>query len=123
MFIIDTNTKLHYRFNDVITTVGTLGQLEDVAQKLNLQIDYAKLAEDNGIPNEYYESEREGVIKVTEMATEHLRNALLKQLRNYYTRENFKDITDADFFKYLEDPDIYNSEIKMLYSELSDRID
>lgn len=123
MFIIDTDTKLHYRFNDIVSTVGTLGQLEDIAQKLNLQIDYARLAEENGIRNEYYESERDGVIKVTDMATEHLRNALLKQLRNYFTRENFKDVTDSNFFKHLEDPDFYNSEIKMLYTELSERID
>lgn len=123
MFILDTNKELTYRFNDIVNVVGTLNQIEDIAEKLNLKINYTILASVNGLIDEYYDSEHLGIVYIKDMATEHLKNALLKNLREYFTPENFKDAIDDDFLSRIEDPDFYNSEIKMLYTELSNRLD
>lgn len=122
MILIDTDQKLTYKFDKLMTVTGTLTKLEEVAKLLNVKIDYKILAEENNIPNTYYNSEHDGPIKVNNMSIEHLRYALLKQLRNYYAKENFKDLKDFDFIKHLEDPKLQDSEIDMLYKELIKRI-
>lgn len=123
MFTVDTQTKLHYTFNDAVQVIGTLGQIDDIATKLGLEVDYTKLMESNGLKNEYYESTTLGLVKVTDMQIDHLRHALLKQLRNFFTKESFKDVSNEEFLKRIVDPDFYDSDIKMLYEELSNRLD
>jgi hypothetical protein len=60
-----------------------------------------------------------GLISVSEMDTEHLKNALLKALRLYYVRANFKDMTLTQFFEAVDNP--MDGEIEMLSKELTQR--
>jgi len=122
MFIITQDEKLNYTFQNGATINATFEQLESIAKILGESLDYNVLCKTNGIKNNYYESQKMGPIAIEEMDTEHIKNALLKKLRVYFERANFKDLDDDVFMKRVNDPDIYDDDIDMLYSELQERI-
>lgn len=119
MITLDVNTIITYTFQNQTEVKGTIDQIEKIATILNENIDYIKLAKENNLVNEYYLSESMGLMHVSDMDTEHLKNALLKAFRTYYNRDNFKDMNLEQFFKAIDKPS--DSEIDMLYSELLKR--
>lgn len=121
MYCFDSNQIVTYDFGKGLNFRGTLKDLIATAESLNVELDYIKLAKDNNIQNEYYESTSEGTINISDMHINHVRNALLKQLRLYFTRSNFEELSMNDFVQHLEHPEDYHSEINMLYRELMKR--
>lgn len=111
--------KFDYTFKDGTNVSATLPQLEKIAKGLGEKLDYKKL----GVtPRGYYASESRGLTKISEMNEYHIRRALLKTAKDYFTSLG-TDLTTPvgtfliQFTNLTEDPTIQD-----LYAELSRRV-
>lgn len=100
-----TEPKLSHTFSDGTSFNGTFEQLQKVASALGMKI--------TGIetyPRGYYPSESKGLVKISDMNDFHIKRALLKRSKDYFTEIFDKDDTNRQFItKYsqlLDDPTI-----------------
>jgi hypothetical protein len=107
--------KIKHTFPDGTEFTGTIEQLQKVAETLGF-----KLTGVSNIPRGYYPSESKGMVKISEMNEYHIRRALVKRSKDYFS-EIF-DATDSNtvflkkFTSLTEDAVIID-----LYQELSKR--
>lgn len=90
---VKKTAMLDYVFPDGTKFTGTLKQLETVAAALGHRIDL------DVAPRGYYKSESKGIVKISEMNDFHIRRALLKRSKDYYTEVFKADDTNAQFLK------------------------
>lgn len=94
-----TEPKFSYRFKSGISlTDVTLTQLELISKSLGEPVDPSQIPV-AAVPRGYYHSGSKGILKISEMETSHLRNALLKYSREFYTSSapRWQGIDDANF--------------------------
>lgn len=109
---------MEYTFTNGLTVKGTYEQIAAVATSLKLPLDLSKLP---FVPG-YYKSGSRGLIKVTDMADAHLKNALCKAMRSFYERLSAKKYdTLRTFAKEFEALDL-DATLTMLHAELQRRI-
>ena len=110
-------TVLEHTFPDGSTFKGPFEQLEKVASALG-----TKLTGLSGkVPTGYYLSESKGPVKISEMNDYHLRRALLKRSKEYFTEVYDKGDDNKSFlakFTAMTDDNI----IVDLYNELAKRL-
>ena len=75
--------KINYKFPSGLEVNGTFEEIEKVAKAIGHKLDFSKFT--GKIPRGYYPSESKGIIKISEMSEFHLRRALLKRAKDYYT--------------------------------------
>jgi hypothetical protein len=75
--------KILYKFPTGLEVTGTFEEIEKVAKAIGAKLDYSVFV--GKVPRGYYPSESRGVIKISEMSEFHLRRALLKRAKDYYT--------------------------------------
>lgn len=113
--------KINHKFENGLEVTGTLEEITTIAKTLGLKLDLTKfLAVNGGSLKGYYNSTSRGVIKISDMSDVHLRRALLKRARIYYTEIfDSKDSNKVFLGKFTE---LVNDRlIKELYTELSKR--
>jgi hypothetical protein len=111
-----TSSTINHVFSDGTKFTGTLEQLEKVASALGLKITGLE-----NTPKGFYVSESKGLVRISEMNDFHIRRALLKRSKDYYTEVFAKEDTNRQFLKKFtgltEDQIVID-----LYNELSKRI-
>jgi len=114
-------SKIEYVFENGVTLSGTAEKLLAYAAFIGESINPTRLG--GAIPKGYYYSTTHGLVKISDMDTVHLVNALNKRTVDYYNNIRPKHLKDFDLKKYLAD---YLAlcdapEIEEMYSELSKR--
>lgn len=115
-----TITTVEYSFSDGVTLTGTAEQLLKYAAFIGESINPTRLG--GVIPRGYYFSTSHGLVKIADMDTVHLVNALNKRTVDYYN--NIRPKTkDFDLKQYLHDflSLVESPEIEEMYMELSGR--
>jgi hypothetical protein len=113
--------KISHKFDNGLEVTGTLEEIITIAKTLSLNFDVSKfLAVNGGSLTGYYNSTSKGVIRIDSMSDMHLRRALLKRARIYYTEIFDMKDTNKEFQKKFvslaNDRLVYE-----LYNELSKR--
>jgi hypothetical protein len=106
---------IEHTFPDGTKFTGTFDQLEKVASALGLKI--------TGVgrtPRGYYMSESKGLVKITEMNDHHIRRALVKRSKDYFTEIYVKDDTNKEFLRKYTDLTLDNVVVD-LFNELQKR--
>ena len=107
---------VEHTFENGVKVSGTLDQLESIAKAMGLKLVGVKAPSTRG----FYPSESKGLIKISEMNEYHIRRALLKISKDYFTEIFDKEDTNTQFLskftKLTEDPIIVD-----LYTELHSR--
>lgn len=107
---------VEHTFENGVKVSGTLDQLESIAKAMGLKLVGVKAPSTRG----FYPSESKGLIKISEMNEYHIRRALLKRSKDYFTEIFDKEDTNTQFLskftKLTEDPIIVD-----LYTELHSR--
>jgi hypothetical protein len=109
--------KIDHVFPDGTKFSGTFEQLQTVASALGLKL---KLTGVSFVPKGYYPSESKGLTKIAEMNDHHIRRALIKRSKDYFTEIYSKEDTNTNFlskFTALTDDAV----IVDLYNELAKR--
>jgi hypothetical protein len=113
-------STVEYVFSNGVTLTGTADQLLQYAKLIGEVVDPTRLG--GSVPKGYYFSSSHGLIKISEMDTVHLVNALSKRTVDYFTniRPKHKDFDLkaylAEYLALTESP-----EIEEMYMELSRR--
>jgi hypothetical protein len=110
-------TKIDHVFQDGTKFTGTLEQLQTVASALGLKL---KLTGVSYVPKGYYPSESKGLTKISDMNEQHIRRALIKRSKDFFTEIYSKEDSNTQFltkFTSLTE----DSVIVDLYNELSKR--
>jgi hypothetical protein len=109
---------MKYKFKNGAEVDGTLDQILEIAKSLGEVVDLGKLG---AVPVGYYQSEHKGIIKISDMADVHIRNALLKMSRKWFEALGKETgLTNSQFMKrYVSLTD--QSKINELFVELSKR--
>lgn len=113
-------TSIEYVFSNGVNFTGTIEQVLAYAQLIKEPINPTRLG--GVVPKGYYFSSTHGYLKISEMDTVHLVNALNKRTVDYYN--NIRPKTkDFDLKQYLSDylALTESSEIEEIYTELSKR--
>ena len=114
-------TKISHKFDNGLEVTGTLEEIITIAKTLSLKFDVsAFLAKNGGSLSGYYNSTSRGVIKIDSMSDMHLRRALLKRARIYYTEIFDAKDTNREFQKKFTQLAL-DRLISELYAELSKR--
>lgn len=87
---------MKYTFKNGAKVEGTYDQIEKMAIALSEKIDTTKI---DGIIAGYYKSETKGLVKITEMAEFHLRNALVKRGKEQLEILRKKKVDTKNFLK------------------------
>ena len=112
---IETPT-IEHTFQNGTKVVGTYEQLETIAKALGLKLVGVK----GPVPRGFYPSESKGMVKISEMNDYHIRRALLKRSKDYYTEIYDKDDTNTTFLNKFTN--LTNDNIIVdLFSELASR--
>ncbi len=108
---------MKYKFKNGAEVEGTTEQILAIAKSLGETVDASKLGPLKG----YYNSEHMGLLKISDMNTPHLRNALLKRSKKYY--ETLTKKTKLSNEKFMQEfCDLGNDDIVVeLFSELAKR--
>ena len=88
--------KINYKFPSGLEVNGTMEEILAIAKTLKVEVDFTKLGK---IPAGYYPSESKGLIKISEMSIYHLRRALLKRAKDYFTEIYDAADTNETFLK------------------------
>lgn len=107
--------KIKHKFPDGTEVTGTFEQLTAIAKALG-----CKLVSVKGSARGFYPSESKGLVKISEMNDYHVRRALIKRSKDYFTEVFDKNDTNTQFLKKytgLTDDSI----IVDLFSELQKR--
>jgi hypothetical protein len=113
-------STVEYVFSNGVTLTGTADQLLQYASLIKETIDPTRLG--GSVPKGYYFSTTHGLLKIADMDTVHLVNALSKRTVDYFT--NIKPKTkDFDLKAYLQSylALTESPEIEEMYLELSRR--
>lgn len=86
--------KIKHKFPDGTEVTGTFEQLSAVAKALG-----CKLTGVVGSPRGFYQSESKGLIKISGMNDFHVRRALVKRGKDYFTEVFDKNDTNREFLK------------------------
>ena len=93
-----TDSKVSYTFKNGLEVKGTVEEIATIAKTLKLELDLTDLYNKNGlVPEGYYKSESKGVIEIKGMSDIHLRRALLKRAKQFYTDVFDKNDTNKQF--------------------------
>jgi hypothetical protein len=87
-------SAITHTFSDGTSFTGSFVQLQKVAEALGMKITGISVC-----PRGYYPSESRGVIKISTMNDYHLRRALLKRSRDYFTGIYEKEDSNREFLK------------------------
>lgn len=105
-----TSKKTTYKFKSGTEVTGTVEEIQKIGKALGESVDLSG----------FYESSTHGLVKISEMATPHLRNAIVKATKDRLETIRKKKLTDKEFVnEYLnvgEDKTIVN-----LFTELNKR--
>jgi hypothetical protein len=106
---------IEHTFTDGTKFTGTIEQIKKVASALGMKVTGL-----SKVPKGYYMSESQGLVKVSEMHDHHIRRALVKRSKDYFTEIYSKDDTINKFLqKYL---DLTNDKsVVELFTELQKR--
>lgn len=112
--------KITYEFADGSSMTGTADQILAYAKVMGLSINTKKLG--IATPRGFYASRSTGLIKISEMDTNHIINCLNKLTIDYYTdlKERFKEMSINSYLKQFTGL-TENSEIEDLFGELQIR--
>ena len=115
--MLKDSRKIKYTFENGLEINGTIDQIEKVANSMKLKVNYSKI----GIrPNGYFKSVSKGMVKIEEMNTYHLRRALLKTAKDFYTGMYNPKHSNKEFLQaFISMPT--NEVVIELYSELEKR--
>jgi cytochrome oxidase Cu insertion factor (SCO1/SenC/PrrC family) len=110
-----TADVIEHTFTDGTKCTGTIEQIKKVASALGMKVTGL-----SKVPKGYYMSESQGLVKVSEMNDHHIRRALVKRSKDYFTEIYSKDDTNKKFLqKYL---DLTNDKsVVELFTELQKR--
>jgi hypothetical protein len=113
--------KINHKFENGLEVTGTLEEIVTIAKTLSLKFDVSKfLAVNGGSLKGYYNSTSRGVIRIDSMSDVHLRRALLKRARTYYSEIfDAKDANKVFLRKFISLTD--DRLVVELYNELSTR--
>ena len=110
-----TAGKIKHTFPDGTMVTGTFDQLTAIAKALG-----CKLTGVAGTPRGYYASESKGLVKISDMNDFHIRRALVKRSKDYFTDVFDKNDTNREFLKkYTSLTD--DMTVVDLYNEISKR--
>jgi hypothetical protein len=87
--------KIEHTFENGVKVTGTFEQLESIAKAMGLKLVGVKAPAMKG----YYPSESKGLVKISSMNDYHIRRALLKRSKDYFTEIFDKDDTNTVFLK------------------------
>lgn len=93
-----SGAKITHTFPDKTSFTGTVEQLKKVASTLGFEL--GKLSK---LPRGYYNSESKGLIKISEMNDHHIRRAIAKCAKEYFSDVYVKTDTNAQFLKRFTD--------------------
>lgn len=93
-----STAKVEHTFPDGTKFSGTIDQLEKVASALGL-----KLTGIGKVPRGYYMSESKGLVRIAEMNDHHIRRALVKRSKDFFTEIYSKDDTNKEFLRKYTD--------------------
>lgn len=123
MVIIPTDIPLTYTFSSGTIVTATIENLKKIAKNIGESIDELILIKGNSLENKwYYSSTADDIINVNDMNIEHVKAALLKSLRNYYTILNFTYLNDEEWIEHLVEPQKYDSDIDMLINIIEEKL-
>lgn len=91
-----TERKIDYTFENGMTINGTIEQIEKVAATMKLKVNYKSLGHR---PTGFYDSTTKGMVKISEMNDYHLRRALLKEAKEYYSNMYSATDSNTDFLR------------------------
>lgn len=116
----EATTTIEYSFSNGVTLNGTAEQLLKYAAFIGESINPTRLG--GVIPKGYYYSTSHGLMKIADMDTVHLVNALNKRTVDYYNNIRPKH-KEFDLKQYLHDflSLVESPEIEEMYMELSSR--
>ena len=110
-----TSGKIKHTFPDGTVVTGTFDQLSAIAKALG-----CKLTGVAGSQRGFYNSESKGLVKISGMNDFHIRRALVKRSKDYFTEIFDKNDTNREFLKkYTGLTD--DTTIIDLYNELNKR--
>ena len=110
--------KITYKFSTGAEITGTVEEIEKVAKALGEKLDYSVFK--GKIPRGFYPSKSKGVIRVADMGEFHLRRALLKRTKDYYSEMYDAGDTKTTFLRKYTD--LENDPIVVdLFAEINKR--
>jgi hypothetical protein len=110
-----SDRKIKHTFPDGTEFTGTIEQLQKVSETLGF-----KLTGMSSAPRGYYPSVSRGLVKISEMNDYHIRRALLKRSKDYFTEIFDSTDTNGIFLKKFTGL-TEDSLIVDLYTELANR--
>jgi hypothetical protein len=115
------STKITHKFASGLEVSGTFEEIAAVATALGQKLDLTELYKKNGEHiSGYYPSESKGLIKITDMQDFHIRRALLKRAKEYYSNVfDAKDENEKFLMKFVALVD--DRLVKELFLELQKR--
>ena len=115
------STKITHKFASGLEVSGTFEEIAAVATALGQKLDLTELYKKNGEHiSGYYPSESKGLIKIADMQDFHIRRALLKRAKEYYSNVfDSKDENEKFLMKFVALVD--DRLVKELFLELQKR--
>jgi len=90
------NKKYTYTFPGGLEMTGTLAQLEDQARKNRHSLNYSVL----GVcPRGHYNSATKGIVKISDMHSYHIKQAVSKRMKDYLTEHCNRDTPSKTYVK------------------------
>jgi hypothetical protein len=117
----DVMVKTTYTFKNGATITGTPKQIMDMAAALGETVDAAKLG---AVPKGYYHSSSKGMIRIADMHTVHVVNALLLATMTYFDTlrpKGKEDFNVEAFVEQFSDP-TRSEKVKELFVDLLERL-
>lgn len=111
-----TEAKIEHTFENGVKVTATFEQLESIAGAMGLKLVGVKAPSMKG----YYPSESKGLVKISSMNDYHIRRALLKRSKDYFTEIFDKDDSNTSFLKKFTGL-VDDQLVADLYVELSKR--
>jgi hypothetical protein len=109
--------KIKYTFPSGLEVIGSIDEIEKIAKTMGVKLDYKVVGT---VPRGYYPSESRGLTKISSMSDFHIRRALLKRSKDYfsavYEASDSNKVFLGKFLNLTED-----SIIQDLFSELKNR--
>lgn len=115
------SAKITHKFASGLEVSGTFDEIAAVATALGQKLDLTELYKKNGEHiSGYYPSESKGLIKIADMQDFHIRRALLKRAKEYYSGVfDAKDENEKFLTKFIGLVD--DRIVKELFIELQSR--
>ena len=112
-----TGSAISYTFENGLEVKGTIDQLEAIATSMKLSLNYKSIGHR---PVGFYPSTSKGMVKMSSMNDYHLRRALLKEAKEYFTGVYASEYSNVAFLnKFMKMAD--QPLVVELFTELSTR--